>query len=346
MSRFGTGSMLLLWVLAGCGYTESIDSETGHVVVGQLDTLATTDSGLIGHPTDIAVAPDGEVYVSDILSDRILRFIRSQDLVDTIGKKGAGPGEFDGPTAIRAGSSMVWVVDRGNGRLQTLSRAGQYVSTVPLGPELRTDQPSIGPNGSLLIGTMGSDSSLAIRLETGATEPLAFGLPVVEPVKFFDMVSIKDRIAHGQIPEEFRNGVLVAEGKSGEMWIALQTEREIRRFAPDGGLLWALTVDSPELDGIVEDFFRRNEEVDSPNTVVPLRYFADLEIVGEELWVLLNTSTRRPATILRVSSDGRQPGSVIVLAASGARSLAVDETRSELYLGTPGDAQVLVAIVP
>jgi len=346
MIRFDRVTLALVWTLSACGgESASLDSRPTETVLERLDTLVTTESALISHPTDIAVAPDGEVYVADYQSDRILRLNPREDLVQTIGRTGDGPGEFDGPTAVRATASAVWVVDRGNGRLQTLSRDGEYVSMAPLGREVGTGLPSIGPNGSLVVGTMGSNSALAARLEPSTGEASGIGVPVVEPTAVFDITAIKDRISRGEIPDEFRNAVLVSEDRSGSIWMALQSQAEIRRFAPDGSSLWTLTVESEELDAMLADFFLRNEEEERPFAVIPLRYFDDIQNVGEDLWVLLNTPPGRPATILQVSSDGRQVGSLIVPGAPGANTLAFDAADSVLYLGTPDDAQVVMARV-
>lgn len=80
------------------------------------------------HPTDVAVAPDGEIYVSDGYGNAAVhRFAPSGAHLATWGRPGSGPGEFTTPHAVwvdRAG--QVLVADRENDRVQVFDRNGGY----------------------------------------------------------------------------------------------------------------------------------------------------------------------------------------------------------------------------
>lgn len=81
------------------------------------------------HPTDVAVAPDGEIFVSDGYGNSVVhRFSPDGELILTWGKPGTGPGEFSTPHAIwvdRRGH--VLVADRENNRVQIFDREGLYL---------------------------------------------------------------------------------------------------------------------------------------------------------------------------------------------------------------------------
>jgi DNA-binding beta-propeller fold protein YncE len=81
------------------------------------------------HPTDVAVAPDGEIYVSDGYGNaRVHRFSSSGNLISSWGEVGRGPGQFSTPHGISVLSdSRVAVCDRDNDRIQLFDREGRFV---------------------------------------------------------------------------------------------------------------------------------------------------------------------------------------------------------------------------
>jgi sugar lactone lactonase YvrE len=84
-------------------------------------------------PNDIVVGPDRSIYVSEghgSGNSRILKFSRDgQKVVQVIGKKGSGPGEFDQPHALAFDSQgRLFVGDRGNNRVQILDQNGKFIA--------------------------------------------------------------------------------------------------------------------------------------------------------------------------------------------------------------------------
>lgn len=87
-------------------------------------------------PNDVVVGPDGSIYVSEGhggTNSRILKFSKDgQKVVQVIGKKGNGPGEFDQPHALAFDSQgRLFVGDRGNNRVQILDQSGKFIADWP-----------------------------------------------------------------------------------------------------------------------------------------------------------------------------------------------------------------------
>jgi len=80
-------------------------------------------------PTDVAVAPDGELYVCDGYGNaRVHRFKADGTLLGSWGEPGTGPGQFHLPHGIGISSDgRVFVADRENDRIQIFSRDGQFL---------------------------------------------------------------------------------------------------------------------------------------------------------------------------------------------------------------------------
>ena len=84
-------------------------------------------------PSAVAVARNGDVFVADghigqNSNERIVKFTNDGRFIKTWGKRGTGPGEFDGPHAIAMDSQgRVFVADRSNNRIQVFDQDGKYL---------------------------------------------------------------------------------------------------------------------------------------------------------------------------------------------------------------------------
>jgi len=81
------------------------------------------------HPTDVAVAPDGEIYVSDGYGNgRVHVFDPGGALLLSFGAVGHAAGEFMTPHALLIDrQNRVVVADRENNRVQRFDRDGQFL---------------------------------------------------------------------------------------------------------------------------------------------------------------------------------------------------------------------------
>ena len=85
---------------------------------------------LFGGPSDVAVAVNGDIFVTDgYRNSRIVRFSRDGKFLQIIGgTKGKGAGRFDLPHAIAFDSQgRLLVADRNNLRIQVLDQNGQFI---------------------------------------------------------------------------------------------------------------------------------------------------------------------------------------------------------------------------
>ena len=82
------------------------------------------------HPSDIAVAPTGEIYVSDGYGNSCVhRFTANGEYISSFGTPGNGPGQFRVPHSVRvAKDGRVLVCDRENDRVQVFGPDGEYLA--------------------------------------------------------------------------------------------------------------------------------------------------------------------------------------------------------------------------
>lgn len=83
-------------------------------------------------PSDVAVSPNGDIFVADGHDDgsnmRIVKFDRNGKFIKTWGKPGSGPGEFNVPHSIAFDTrGRLFVADRANNRLQIFDQEGKFL---------------------------------------------------------------------------------------------------------------------------------------------------------------------------------------------------------------------------
>jgi len=82
-------------------------------------------------PSDVAIARDGDIFVSDgeSTNTRIVKYSKDGKLIKFWGTKGAGPGQLDVPHSIVMDSKgRLYVADRSNKRVEIFDQDGGYVS--------------------------------------------------------------------------------------------------------------------------------------------------------------------------------------------------------------------------
>jgi peptidylamidoglycolate lyase len=143
-------------------------------------------------PTDVAVAPDGSIYVSDGYgNNRIIKFSPEGHFLAEWGSQGTEPGQFDLPHSLALDAQgHVYVADRGNARLQIFDETGQFI-TAWQGDHLgRPWAVRIGPDGSVYVVDGGDqpvwfpDRARILKLDAAGNLLASFGSYGQEPGQF------------------------------------------------------------------------------------------------------------------------------------------------------------------
>jgi sugar lactone lactonase YvrE len=86
----------------------------------------------LNQPSDVAVAPNGDIFVADGHDEgsnmRIVKYAKDGRFIKSWGKPGSGPGELNVPHGIAFDSQgRLFVADRGNNRLQIFDQDGKLL---------------------------------------------------------------------------------------------------------------------------------------------------------------------------------------------------------------------------
>lgn len=134
------------------------------MVLGK-EGVAGTGANGFDRPTSVAVAPNGDIFVSDGHAPnqhdaaRVVKFSKDGRFLKSWGRKGSAPGEFDEPHDLFVGGSRGWVyvADRKNDRVQVFDQDGNFIAAWK-----QFGQPSsvfVGEDDTIYVGASFPDSS-------------------------------------------------------------------------------------------------------------------------------------------------------------------------------------------
>ncbi len=111
-------------------------------------------------PTDLALGPDGEMYISDGYGNaRVHKYSPDGELIKSWGQPGTGPGEFDLPHCVRVDPrNRLMVADRENNRIQFFTLDGEYIEE--WGDLLQPDTIYIDDDDLVYIAELGQRISI------------------------------------------------------------------------------------------------------------------------------------------------------------------------------------------
>jgi len=215
-------------------------------------------------PKDIAVAPDGSLYVADTAHSRVQKYDVSGNHLLTIGLPGKGPGQFDKPCGVGIDNEgNLLVADTWNHRIQKLSPEGEVlgvwggpgtfyapkdVAVFPDGAIVVTDTGFhrvhiLNPNGTIR-STFGERGSAPGQF----FEPVGLWIEDAESFWVADTANQRLQLLNRQgrvlktisIPgwEEFYTEPYVARDRRGRLIVSDSFNDRLLVLGPDGGLRW------------------------------------------------------------------------------------------------------------
>jgi uncharacterized protein (TIGR03663 family) len=190
----------------------------------------TTDGRtILVDPKNVAMAPDGKVYVVEGRGARVTAFNPDGSVDTTWGTSGQGDGQFQEPWGIAvAPNGNVYVADTWNHRVQYFDSSGKFLGKWgKLGDAKgRTDADQgvfWGPR-SIAISSTGD----VYVTDTGNKRIQVFGLDG----SFKRMFG-----GEGAAPGQFKEQVGVALDAQGNVWVADTWNNRVQKLSPDGAPL-------------------------------------------------------------------------------------------------------------
>jgi hypothetical protein len=289
----------------------------------------------------------GRLWVLDMLAAQVLVMSADGELLQTIGREGSGPREFKRPSALALSTDTLRVVDTGNGRVQTLALGSDFTRNA-----LLTLASGMGPiavigDGRFITTTLGLDDALAVYHDPTGQQLMTLGTPLAEVSGYGNPSQTKQEIIDGTVPAMFRNSVLPLFAPNGDMWLILTGEGLLQRFDEAGSLQVSVSIEAPELEQVWQEVVHHAEStLANPRSVKGLFYVWDATVVGQTLWILLNTTEGGPAVLMAFTPDGQVKRRVVFSSVFGAHQFAFDRARNRVLFAISFDASIVTSSLP
>jgi sugar lactone lactonase YvrE len=174
-------------------------------------------SKLLNQPNDIAIAPNGDVFVAQGHTPgargdaRVLKFDKDGRFITSWGGKGKGPGQFDVAHGITFDpKGLLWVMDRENQRIQVFDTNGTFVREQKY-KGLPCSVTFVSGSGAGEAFMVNGFAGQLLRLDASGKVLAAVGKP-------------------GTAPGEFGEAHFVAVSPRGDVYIADSVNGQLMKF--------------------------------------------------------------------------------------------------------------------
>ena len=205
--------------------------------VGAMDTPR---EEVFGRIRDLAVGPDGSVYVLDDLTYVLRWFDAGGTYLGEAGRQGQGPGEFSAPFSVAVDADgLVHVLDPRNRRISVFGEGAA-------GLELKNDIPVVPARDLCVLGTRRFLLMYAGLAEGGMIHEVdnlgrtlnSFGeLPRADP----EMLRRFPTRA-GELRDQYGDGLIACDTEYGRIVFAHSISAVVEAYTADGKALWDVSL--------------------------------------------------------------------------------------------------------
>jgi len=307
LKLYGLLPVLLLIIFTGCNKNEKESDEneglnTGQTRNAEVILSAETDKS-IANPTQITAFEGGFILYDHALK-QILFYSENGELINTFGREGKGPGEFQSVTKLKYDSGRIIASDSELLRLSEFDMHGNIISNEELASSFFAMDNAILSSKQFITPTNGQEDALAKFVNSENEVEIVFGEPVTETPEVADFNQWRKDFSSGKVPDFFRNRVAIS-GEESFFYLFLQTEGILNQYNTDGSLNWQKKFDLPEFRDAFGRFLERNRGNTSGN-VYMLQYVWEMEQDEDGVYILINAPASYTPTLLFINHGGNK----------------------------------------
>lgn len=305
--------------------------------------LTAEDHDQIGQPALINHIDSG-LLVYDYLAQSIFLFDEEGNQLNRFGREGDGPGEFRFIAGLWKSGDQYIAYDRNSSKVIYYDLNGSLVSEASLRLESLALSMSLYTQDQIYAPTNGFEGSLISRvnLQEGTSEH--FGQSLINDSEDFDFDKSQQEILSGRVPPNMINRLLLESNESG-LFSYQQATSVLQKYSHDKEMLWEVDLSIPATEGIFDRYIEINQSfVDrGMRNMFMLQYASQMSAAQNGVFILINTVSDHPTTVVWVSNEGDRVVSAYLRNEEDFSPdlMAVSNNGEDLFLGSRMEALIL-----
>lgn len=292
--------VFLILLLSGCSHPNA-DKGTGFatIVVEENAIVISPESNKeIVSPTFIRTGSD-YILIYEYKSQKIVKLTYEGEQLLSFGGKGRGPGEFLSLTNYWIMEDHYLLYDYNGAKMVLYDFDGSLIDEYSVNIGALTGNVEVLSTDKFVSPAKGKEGSLLKISNLKNEEIIYFGDAVAGPNEV-STEKISQIIQKGGVPNYMQNYVFIAVNESG-IFCFQSTKAVLQKYNKDGVLLWQRDLNIPVLEGVYENYLKKNREEEY---IYSLTYALGIQAVEDGVAVLFNTTDDKPTTVAWIPNEG------------------------------------------
>lgn len=341
--RICTTTLLIisLFILISCQSesTSAVVERINLEITGAERVIDTSTDDQIAMPASILALSEG-LYVYDFGAGSIHRFDEHYELVQSFGKQGNGPEEYQYLASLWSFDDQIVGYDPGNAKLISYSFDGGYIDEQGLTSQQYSQMMAAGSKSEFYFQSGGYDGTLLTHSNLDDETIHHFGESLTSGDQDISISSARQAVERNQIPSFMKNRVIPAVN-SERIFSFQLTTGVLQAYSHQYELLWEYPFETDFMDEVFENYIDANKRMLDRGNIIFLMYASHMEAIEGGVIILFSTPSGTPVTLGWINNDGTESGLISYKDLDiNSQNFTISADRNTIYFNNQLDGEI------
>lgn len=290
---------------AGCQSDEKVNQveSTFTFEIEEFELFANFDQHGLVQPAQIEILPNSNLAVLDSQTNKVHLLTIDGETLNTFGREGNGPGEFQRATQLLYSENYLYVVDANLRQIKQFSYSGDFIQSFDVDTGMYDPYVTLENDEAYFTMTMGENGNLIRKTDLIRELTYHFGeAPGNEfrPGNFEEEVRILRR---GEVPGFMKN-LIKKHYNNNHLYVFLNTLSRLQKYTSEGRLLWDKEINMPVNQVIFDNAVEQAHGPDGEWGIPGFQYTMTMKVYDNEPYLLWNSTDGFPQKLVKTDTDG------------------------------------------
>ncbi|PWN05035.1 6-bladed beta-propeller [Rhodohalobacter mucosus] len=270
--------------------------------IEELELFADFDQHGLVRPVQIEILPNSNLAVLDSQTNKVHLLTTDGEILNTFGREGNGPGEFQRATQLLYSENYLYVVDANLHQINQFSYSGDFIKRIDVDPAMYQTYVTLMNDESYYTMTMGENGSLIKKSDVNSGATHFFGKAPGDEFQPGNFEKELRTLQRGEIPDFMKNDI--TKHISGDhLYVFLNTLGRLQKYTSEGRLLWDKEINMPVNQAIFDNAV---EQANDAEWGIPsFKYILSIKVIDKEPYLLWNSTDGFPQNMVKTDADGQ-----------------------------------------